>query len=117
MLMWFKENLSALKASEGRELFAWANEHAEQKEIEIDGKLEIIKFELDQYNDFRDKVLAALNSEKLSLPDWLMELNALCVETKRARGVDKTILAMKAFETRIGEFYKLHRASENGIRF
>lgn len=62
--------------NEGQELFKQVKNKATLKTQEqIDPELEVIKYKLARYDEFREKVFKEIFSDKMVLPDWLNEIS------------------------------------------
>lgn len=118
LMMWFKDNPEMMVNDEAQEFYDWAQENcSKHHRIERDRDVELIRFELDEFQNFRDRVFKSLNSEKMALPDWLLDLNELLVHVNYTTLVDKKLVAIKAFEARMSQEFERYRANPNGIRF
>lgn len=83
----------------------------------LDLELEKIRKGFAEYDDFRERVMKLLYSEKLALPDWLMDINELVVHMNYASDPDKKLIAIKAFEKQMYQEFLRFKKNPDDVRW
>lgn len=118
VMLWFKDNPEMMVSDDGKELYQWAKKTCSDWQFhEPDIDVEATRRKLDEYDNFRDKVMKLIYSEKLALPNWLMDINELIVHMNYAFDPDKKLDAIKAFEKRMYQEFLKYKQNPDDVRW
>lgn len=108
---WLRDNPSAILTPEGLELNNFVKKTlGDTGGKRIDPETEILKYNLNEFNEFREKVSKILDSTRLDLPKWLMKLNRASCQVRYGATADTRMDAAKRFEEGMWAAFK---AKEN----